>query len=107
MEQKPITIGPDHNHPTPPGAKRFGWYSVAWAVWAAGFAVVEGLAIHKNIKGSGRNDYQHRTLTENVRWLAATDRDGSKAKFRKLRRVALISTVSWGVAHFLTDGEYV
>lgn len=101
-----FSIGQDHNHPTPEGAKRFGAYSYAWAVWGLGFAIVEGLALHKNKRG-GLADYQHRTLTENVRWLAATDRDGKKAKFNKLRRIALLSTVAWGVAHFLTDGDYV
>lgn len=101
-----ITIGPDHNHPTPPGAKRFGKYSVAWAAWGAAFFIIEGAAIYRNVRG-GRDDYQHRTLTENVRWLAATDRDGQKAKFKRFRRVGLLSTVAWMVAHFLTDGDYV
>lgn len=101
-----FTLGPDHDHPTPAGAKRFGAYSVAWAAWGATFFIVEGLALRKNRHG-GRADYQHRTLTENVRYLAATDRDGQQAKFRRLRRVALLSTVSWGVAHFLTDGTFI
>lgn len=101
-----FTLGPDHDHPTPPGAKRFGAYSVAWATWAAAFGVIEGLAIYRNKRG-GRADYEHRTLTENVRFLAATDRDGQRAPFRRLRRVGLLGVVSWGVAHFLTDGTYV
>lgn len=101
-----LTIGPDHKHPTPPGAKRFGKYSYAWAVWGASFFVIEGAAIYKNARG-GRADYQHRTLTENVRWLAATDRDGQQAALKKFRRVGLLSAVAWMVAHFLTDGDYV
>lgn len=101
-----LSIGPDHNHPTPPGAKRFGAYSLAWAGWAALFFAIEAPAIIKNHHG-GREDYQHRTLTENVRWLAATDRDGKTAHLRKFRRVGLLALVSWGVAHFLTDGDYV
>lgn len=101
-----FTIGPDHNHPTPPGRKRFGKYSIAWAIWGAAFFAIEGAAMYKNKKG-GRADYEHRTLTENVRFLAATDRDGQQAKFRRERRIGLLGTVAWGVAHFLTDGSYV
>jgi hypothetical protein len=101
-----ISLGPDHNHPTPPGVKRFGLYSVAWAAWGIAFFVIEVPAIIKN-KHGGRDDYQHRTLTENVRWLAATDRDGQSAKLRRFRRIGLLGTVAWGVAHFLTDGDYV
>lgn len=106
MTARPLTIGPDHDHPTPAGEKRFGAYSIAWAAWAVGFGVIEGLALYKNKRG-GREDYEHRTLTENVRFLAATDRDGARAPLKKLRRVGLLSLVSWGVAHFLTDGTYV
>ena len=91
---------------TPPGAKKFGWHSYAWAGWFATFLIVEGNALYKNARG-GREDYQHRTLTENVRWLAATDRDGLTTKFGRFRRVALIGSLGWLVIHFLTDGEYV
>lgn len=91
---------------TPPGAKKFGWHSWAWLVWMLFFLIVEGDAVIKNIQG-GRDDWQHRTLTENVRWLAATDRDGLIVKFGKFRRLALIFLMSWLVFHFFTDGEYV
>lgn len=101
-----FTIGPDHDHPTPPGEKRFGKYSVAWALWGAAFFAIEGAALYKNKRG-GTEDYQHRTLTENVRFLAATDRDGQKAPFRRQRRISLLGAVSWLVAHFLTNGSYV
>jgi hypothetical protein len=102
-----ITLGPDHDHPTPPGAKRFGLYSVAWAAWTAAFFAIEMPAVIKNAKGSGRLDYQHRTLTENLRWLGATDRDGKLAKHAHLRRMLMISGLAIGVAHFVTDGDYI
>ena len=92
--------------PTPPGRKRFGWYSVAWAGWGVAFFLIEGLAIRKNNHG-GREDYQHRTLTENVRFLAATDRDGQQARWRRFRRIGLWSLLAWLVPHFVTNGEYV
>jgi hypothetical protein len=101
-----ISIGPDHDHPTPPGQKKWGKYTVAWAGFTVLFFAIEIPAVIANKRG-GREDYQHRTLTENIRAVFATDRDGAHAKHPKLRRIAGISSIATGVAHFLTDGSYV
>lgn len=103
----PISIGPDHDHPTPPGEKRFGVYSIAWAAWVALFFAIEMPAVVENARGKGRLDYEHRTLTENLRWLGATDRDGKKAWHAKSRRMLMVSGLAIGVAHFVTDGDYI
>jgi hypothetical protein len=92
--------------PTPAGAKRFGVYSWVWAAWALIFAVTEGLAIRKN-KHGGYADFQHRTLSENARFVFATDRDGRRARLKRLRRFSLVAAVSWLTAHLLTNGGWI
>lgn len=92
--------------PTPPGRKRFGWHTGVYAAATVVLGATEAHALWANQHG-GREDYQHRTITENVRWLAATDRDGQHAPMRRARRVALLSSVTWLALHLATNGEYV
>ncbi len=86
--------------------RQFGWYSAAWAGWAAAFAVIEGAGVQANKRG-GQADSEHRTLTENIRFLAATDRDGQHSRLRVWRRIALLTGLSWLAAHMTTNGGFV
>jgi len=69
-------------------------YTLAWAVWLAAFAVIEGKALRDNRK----ND----TLSEHVwQWFAVKDR---AAPYGQLRRATLAMGMAWLAGHFLTGG---
>lgn len=54
---------------------RLSGYAVAWALWVAAFAAVEGYAIHQDAKHRVNPDrrYVKRTLSANLRYIFATD----------------------------------
>lgn len=109
-----LTAGLTHQSPTPPGVRRFDWHAGAFAVISAAWLVVEGDGFRINeqqrreVLAGLRDlpDYKHRTWTELVRWLGASDRDGEFARMGQLRRMLLISSLSVLMVHFLTDGRY-
>jgi len=69
-------------------------YTLAWAVWLAAFAVIEGKALRDNRK----ND----TLSEHVwQWFAVKDKG---APYGQLRRATLAMGMAWLAGHFLTGG---
>jgi hypothetical protein len=68
-------------------------YTIAWLVWLAAFAVIEGFAIAHREPG--------RTLSEHVwRWFSVKD----KTKGFKMRRFVLLAFLAWLTLHFLTGG---
>lgn len=77
-------------------------WSWTWIFWALSFFAIEVPAIVLNDKNdvSGKpRDF--RTLTENLRWLFATDKDGARARWRGVRRFALLAGLAWLAAHLI------
>ncbi len=69
-----------------------GW-TVAWLLWLAMFAAIEGPAIFNNRTGD--------TLSEKVwAWFAVKD----KPRGWQLRRFILLAFMAWLAVHFLTGG---
>lgn len=97
----PTTVVADPN----PADRVDRGFAAAWTFWALWFAVVEGLAI----RGDARSpDRVKRTLTSFTRWLAATDSVTGiplRARYGKLRRLALIFLLAWLGRHFARNGE--
>jgi hypothetical protein len=68
-------------------------FTIAWLVWLAAFAVIEGLAIAREEPGG--------TLSEKIwRWFAVKD----KSKGFRMRRFVLLAFLAWLTLHFLTGG---
>lgn len=64
-------------------------YAIAWAVWAAAFFVIEGIAIHQDAK---HRDRVKRTLSANLRYVFATDSVTGvplDVRYGKLRRFTM------------------
>lgn len=79
----------------------------AWS-WTWLFYALAGLAIElPAIVLNDRHDHigdkprDYRTLTENLRWLFATDKDGARARWRGVRRTALLAGLAWLAAHLI------
>jgi hypothetical protein len=68
-------------------------YSWAWAIWGAGFLVIEGLALKRKAKGD--------TLSEHVWQLFSVKHKGAATWFR---RGGLYLFLAWLVTHFVTGG---
>lgn len=76
-------------------------YTILWLVWAAMFAIVEGVALANKTPGD--------TLSEHVWALFRTRRtDFGKTVTgtTRLRRFTLLAGLAWLVAHFLTGGLF-
>ncbi|MEV5330848.1 hypothetical protein [Streptomyces werraensis] len=72
----------------------------AWIGWLTAFAAIEGKALFNKEKGD--------TLSEHVwRWFSTArtaDKQGQPTGWVRFRRFALLSGMTWLVAHFLTGG---
>lgn len=70
-----------------------GW-TIAWLVWLAGFAIIEGAAFVKTVNGQG-------TLSNNVwRWFGI--RSHHWTPWVVVRRVALLLFLIWLTLHLTT-----
>lgn len=76
-----------------------GWILalLAWLV-----CEVAGIALNEKYDAEGK-PRSHRTFTEMVRWLFATDKAGARARYRGLRRFAGLAGLAWLVVHFLVE----
>lgn len=90
----------------PKNAQRWGWWTVGWALIIGSFLVLEGVAIWINQKRGGLDDFEHRTLSENL-WavFAYHPDDLANAKFGKIRRLAFQWFMSWFDGHVKTNGQ--
>jgi len=77
------------------------WWSVLWICWAVAGAAIElpGIVLNDKYDHQGNVPRRHRTLTENLRWLFATDKAGARARWRGLRRFALLAGLAWLAVH--------
>lgn len=79
-----------------------GWWSVAWLVWLAAFAVIEGMALFNSRPGD--------TLSEHVwAWFGTQRRkpgepERPRSGWTQLRRFVLLAFLAWLFAHFMTGG---
>jgi hypothetical protein len=71
-----------------------GW-ELAWLLWIAAFAVIEGIALTNRTTGD--------TLSESV-WRYLMPARGEWAW--RLRRFMLLAFLAWICAHFLTRGAF-
>jgi hypothetical protein len=78
-------------------------WSWTWIFWALSFAAVEIPAVVLNEKYDAEGKPRElRTLSENLRWLFATDKAGARARWRGVRRTVLLAGLAWLAAHLLT-----
>jgi hypothetical protein len=85
---------------------RLSGFTIAWAGFALYFAVVEGVALWQDAK---HDDRTKRTLSSNLRWLAATDSVTGvplAVPHGKLRRLALSIALGpgWLPTHLGREG---
>lgn len=89
-----------------------GW-SLVWVGFGLYFAVAEGSAIVLNEKHDylGVKPRDMRTLSENLRWLFASDKDRARARLRRTRRsvgiLTLVGGGAWLAIHLLGGGRFV
>jgi hypothetical protein len=90
----------------PKHAQRWGWWTVGWAVIIGSFMVLEGVAIWVNQKRGGFDDFEHRTLSENL-WavFAYHPDDIATAKFGKVRRLLFQWFMAWFDGHIKSNGQ--
>ena len=84
---------------------RLSGFTVAWAAWVVAFALIEGYALHQDAK---HRDRVKRTLSSNIRYLAATDSVTGVAlavPAGRLRRFALSTGINWFSHHIGREGE--
>jgi hypothetical protein len=77
------------------------WWSWMWVIWGLSFFAIEvpGIVLNNKHDKIGDIPREHRTLTENLRWLFATDKDSARARWRGLRRFALLAGIVWLGVH--------
>jgi hypothetical protein len=83
-------------------------FTIAWLVWGAYFAVVEGYAIVRSHQqhAAGRHATGG-TLSEHV-WAWFGTAPGTHADtWAYVRRFVLLAFMAWLSVHFLTGGRYV
>lgn len=84
-----------------------GW-SLAWVLLVLVGVGIEGAGIFLNEKYDRDDDptttREKRTATENLRWLFATDKDSARARYRGLRRFAMLGIGLWLVVHVAVPG---
>lgn len=75
-----------------------GW-TIAWLVWLAAFAAIEGPALFNKTPGD--------TLSEHVwKWFATERKTGAPpvSGWVRARRFVLLAGTAWVLLHFLTGG---
>jgi hypothetical protein len=75
------------------------YWVLIWGVIGFGAPEIVGIVLNKYDKTPNVNE--HRTLTENLRMLFATDKDGVRARYRGLRRFAGLAILVWLVVHVM------
>lgn len=75
--------------------------TVLWILWGLAFFAIEIPGIVLNERYG--EDHEYRTLTENLRWLFATDKAGARARWRRLRRFFGLAAVVWLAVHLMVS----
>jgi hypothetical protein len=79
-------------------------WRLAWGLIITAALLTELMGIILNDKyDSLEKPRRYRTLTENVRWLFATDKEGARARYRGLRRFALLAGMAGLAVHFAVE----
>jgi hypothetical protein len=75
------------------------YWVLVWGVIGFGAPEVVGIVLNKHDKTPTIKE--RRTLTENLRMLFATDKDGVRGRYRGLRRFAAIAILGWLAVHIM------
>lgn len=77
-------------------------FTISWLVWAAAFAVIEGIALTNHVKGD--------TLSEHIWALFRVPRPGRPNPMpdglTRLSRFLLLAGMAWLTVHLVTGGEF-
>lgn len=75
------------------------YWVLFWGVIGFGAPEVVGLILNKYDKTPDINE--RRTLSENLRYLFATDKEGVRSNYRRLRRFAGLAILVWLAVHIM------